>query len=75
MEEKYGVVETKDALVLRLFAPGVETPFVKDEDDELVCCNTCRELHCRFPGFPNPLIRRLQRTTPSTSRRVIITPS
>ena len=36
MEEKYGVVETKDALVLRLFVPGVETPFVKDEDDELV---------------------------------------
>ena len=59
MEEKYGVVETKDGLVLRLFAPGVETPFVKDEDDELVLCVFRCGLFCRFPGFPNRSIRRL----------------
>lgn len=37
MEEKYGVVETKDTLVIRLFVPGVDTPYLKDEDEELVC--------------------------------------
>ena len=75
MEEKYGVVETMDSLVLRLFTPGVETPFVKDEDDELVFCDFGHGLLCRFPGFPNRSIRRPRRTIPSTLRREITIPS